>query len=63
MKNIGVSAPVAKSGPRRHQQEDSMEFLVEFEVKVPAGTRDAEVEHGYQAERSCSIASALDGTP
>ena len=41
MKNIGVSAPVAKSGSRRHQNEDSMEFLVEFEVEVPAGTPDA----------------------
>jgi muconolactone delta-isomerase len=33
-----------------------MEFLVEFEVEVPAGTPDAEVEQHQRAE-----SAALDG--
>src|SRR5262249_57241676 len=59
--NTGVPAPVAKSGSRRHQKQDSMEFLVEFEVEVPAGTPDAEVEHHQRAESAAAAKLAEDG--
>jgi len=44
VKNIGVSTPVARSGVETPfgavaQKEDSIEFLVEFEVEVPARPR------------------------
>jgi len=61
VKNIGVSAPVAKSGSRRHQNEDSMEFLVEFEVEVPAGTPDAEAEQHQRAESAAAAKLVEDG--
>jgi muconolactone delta-isomerase len=61
VKNIGVSAPVAKAGPRRHHKEDSMEFLVEFEVEVPAGTPDAEVEQHQRAESAAAAKLSEDG--
>src|SRR5262249_18853410 len=43
------------------QKEDSMEFLVEFEVEVPAGTPDAEVEQRQQAESAAAAELAEDG--
>ena len=38
-----------------------MEFLVEFEVDVPAGTPDAEVEHHQRAESAAAAQLAVDG--
>ena len=38
-----------------------MEFLVEFEVEVPAGTPDAEVEQHQRAEAAAAAKLAADG--
>jgi muconolactone delta-isomerase len=38
-----------------------MEFLVQFEVKVPAGTPDAEVEQRQRAESAAAAKLAEDG--
>ena len=38
-----------------------MEFLVEFEVEVPAGTPDAEVEQHQRAESAAAAKLAADG--
>ena len=38
-----------------------MEFLVEFEVEVPAGTPDAEVEQQQRAESAAAARLADDG--
>ena len=38
-----------------------MEFLVEFELKVPAGTSDAEVEQRQRAESAAAAKLAEDG--
>ena len=38
-----------------------MEFLVEFEVEVPAGTPDAEVEQHERAESAAATRLAEDG--
>ncbi len=38
-----------------------MEFLVEFEVQVPAGTPDAEVEQHQRAESAAAAKLAEDG--
>ena len=38
-----------------------MEFLVEFEVEVPAGTPDAEVEQHLRAESAAAARLAEDG--
>jgi muconolactone D-isomerase len=38
-----------------------MEFLVEFEVEVPAGTPDAEVEQRQRAESAAAAKLAADG--
>ena len=43
------------------QKEDSMEFLVEFEVEVPAGTPDAEVEQRERAESAAAAELVEDG--
>jgi len=43
------------------QKEDSMEFLVEFEVEVPAGTPGAEVEQRQRAESAAAADLAKDG--
>ena len=43
------------------QKEDSMEFLVEFEVEVPARTPDAEVEQRQRAESAAAAELAEDG--
>ena len=66
MKDIGVSAPVAGCGVETPfgavaQKEDSMEFLVEFEVDVPAGTPDAVVEQHQRAESAAAAKLAEDG--
>jgi muconolactone delta-isomerase len=72
VKNSGVSTPVAKCGVEMplggaaptsldQQKEDSMEFLVEFEVEVPAGTTDAAVEQHQRAESAAAAKLAEDG--
>jgi muconolactone D-isomerase len=38
-----------------------MEFLVEFEVEVPAGMPDAEVEHRQRAESTAAARLSADG--
>jgi muconolactone delta-isomerase len=38
-----------------------MEFLVEFQVKVPAGTPDAEVDQRQRAEAAAAAKLAEDG--
>jgi muconolactone D-isomerase len=38
-----------------------MEFLVEFELEVPAGTPDAEVEQRQRAESAAAAELAKDG--
>ena len=38
-----------------------MEFLVEFEVEVPAGTPDGEVEQGQRAESAAAAKLAAGG--
>jgi len=38
-----------------------MEFLVEFEVEVPAGTADAEVQQRQRAESAAAAKLAADG--
>jgi len=38
-----------------------MEFLVEFEVEVPAGTRDPEVEQRHRAESAAAAKLAAEG--
>ena len=43
------------------QKEDSMEFLVEFEFEVPAGTPDAEVARRQRAESAAAAKLAEDG--
>ena len=43
------------------QKEDSMEFLVEFKVEVPAGTPDAEVEQRERAESAAAARLVEDG--
>ena len=65
VKNIGVSTPVARCGVETPfgavaQKEDNMEFLVEFEVEIPAGT-DAEVEQHQRAESAAAAKLAEDG--
>ena len=43
------------------REEASMEFLVEFEVEVPAGTPDVEVEQRQRAESAAAAELAEDG--
>ena len=38
-----------------------MEFLVEFEIEIPAGTPRAEVEQHYRAESAAAAKLAEDG--
>ena len=38
-----------------------MEFLVEFEIEIPAGTPRAEVEQRYRAESAAAAKLAEDG--
>ncbi|HEX6714288.1 MAG TPA: muconolactone Delta-isomerase family protein, partial [Thermoleophilaceae bacterium] len=68
MKHIGVSTPLARCGVEMltptsldQQKEDSMEFLVEFELGVPPGTPHAEVEQRQRAESAAAAKLAGDG--
>jgi len=68
VKNIGVSTPLARCGVETltptsldQHKEDSMEFLVEFEVEVPADTPDAEVEQHQRAESAAAAKLAEEG--
>jgi muconolactone D-isomerase len=46
---------------RREEKGDEMEFLVEFEVEIPAGTTHAEVEQHQRAESAAAAKLAADG--
>ena len=68
MKNTGVSTPLARCGVETltptsldQHKEDSMEFLVEFELEVPPGTPHAEVEQRQRAESAAAAKLAEDG--
>jgi muconolactone delta-isomerase len=68
VKNIGVSTPLARCGVETptptsldQHKEDSMEFLVEFELEVPPGTPHAEVEQRQRAESAAAAKLAEDG--
>jgi muconolactone delta-isomerase len=68
VKNTGVSTPLARRGIETltptsldQQKEDSMEFLVEFELGVPPGTPHAEVEQRQRAESAAAAELAEDG--
>jgi muconolactone delta-isomerase len=43
------------------RKEDDMEFLVEFEVEIPAGTPEAQVEQRQRAEAAAAAELAEDG--
>jgi muconolactone D-isomerase len=43
------------------EEEEDMEFLVEFEVQVPADTPDAEVEQHQRTESAAAAKLAEDG--
>jgi muconolactone delta-isomerase len=43
------------------QKEESMEFLVEFEIEVPAGTPPAEVQQRQRAESAAAANLVEDG--
>jgi muconolactone D-isomerase len=67
VKNIGVST-LAGCGVETltptsldQHKEDSMEFLVEFELEVPPGTPHAEVEQRQRAESTAAAKLAEDG--
>jgi muconolactone D-isomerase len=66
--NTGVSIPLARCGVETptptsldQHKEDSMEFLVEFELEVPRGTTRAEVEQRQRAESAAAAKLAEDG--
>jgi len=68
VKNIGVSTPLARCGVETLTQtsldqhkEDSMEFLVDFELEIPPGTPRAEVEQRQRAESAAAAKLAEDG--
>jgi muconolactone D-isomerase len=67
VKNSGVSIPVARCGVETplpgvaKKGGDSMEFLVEFEVEVPADKPDAEVEQHQRAESAAAAKLAEEG--
>ena len=68
MKNTGVSTPLARCGVETptptsldQHKEDSMEFLVEFELEIPPGTPRAEVEQRQRAESAAAAKLAEDG--
>jgi len=67
VKNIGVSTLAScgvetptPTSPDQHK-EDSMEFLVEFELEVPPGAPRAEVEQRQRAESAAAAKLAEDG--
>jgi muconolactone D-isomerase len=68
VKNTGVSAPLARCGVETptptsldQHKEDSMEFLVDFELEIPPGTPRAEVEQRQRAESAAAAKLAEDG--
>jgi muconolactone D-isomerase len=68
VKNTGVSPPRARWGVETptptsldQHKEDSMEFLVEFELEIPPGTPRAEVEQRQRAESAAAAKLAEDG--
>ena len=68
MKNTGVSTPLARCGVETptptsldQHKEDSMEFLVDFELEIPPGTPRAEVEQRQRAESAAAAKLAEDG--
>jgi len=68
VKNTGVSTPLARCGVETptptsldQHKEDSMEFLVEFELEIPPGTPRAEVEQRQRAESAAAAKLAEDG--
>jgi muconolactone D-isomerase len=68
VKNIGVSTPRARCGVETltptsldQHKEDSMEFLIEFELEVPPGTPHADVEQRQRAESAAAAKLAEDG--
>jgi muconolactone delta-isomerase len=68
VKNTGVSTPLARCGVETptptsldQHKEDSMEFLVEFELEIPPGTPRAEVEQRQCAESAAAAKLAEDG--
>ena len=68
MKNTGVSTPLARCGVETltptsldQHKEDSMEFLVDFELEIPPGTPRAEVEQRQRAESAAAAKLAEEG--
>jgi muconolactone D-isomerase len=68
VKNTRVSTPLARCGVETltptsldQQKEDSMEFLVEFELGVPPGTPHAQVEQRQRAGSAAAARLADDG--
>jgi muconolactone D-isomerase len=68
VKNTRVSTPLARCGVETltptsldQHKEDSMEFLVEFELEIPPGTPRAEVEQRQRAESAAAAKLAEDG--
>jgi muconolactone D-isomerase len=53
--------PAAPSERSASKREDFMEFLVEFEVEVPKGTPDSEIEERSRAESSAAARLVDDG--
>jgi muconolactone D-isomerase len=52
---------LARHSAASRRREDSMEFLVEFEVEVSAGTPDAQVEQHQRAESAAAAKLAAGG--
>jgi muconolactone delta-isomerase len=57
----GIRRPEAPSECPASEREDVMEFLVEFEVEVPAGTAHPEVERRQRAESTAAAKLVEDG--
>jgi muconolactone delta-isomerase len=56
-----MSGDVPMAPTSSEQKEDSMEFLVEFEVEVPAGTPHADVEQRLRAESAAAAELVQNG--
>src|SRR5262245_8440090 len=50
-----------KTTSQEQHEEDSMEFLIEFEVEVPADTPQVEVERRQRAESAAAAKLVEDG--
>jgi muconolactone delta-isomerase len=64
MNRLPGAAEVRAAAPGERlvsEEEDVMEFLVEFEVEVPEGTRESEVEQRSRAEASATARLADEG--